>query len=120
MSASVEPIGGDRSGPAVAAFREAQAALAYAGREAEADAMAWAADRIAGWSGTSADAARLVRIEADCTLEIVSRLTDGTRWMADNGWTNEARIISFFLPVFSNIVLSMALRRAIAASSSER
>ena len=120
MSAQAEPIGDDRSGPAVAAFREAQAALAYAGREAEADAMAWAADRIVGWTGTSADTARLARIEAECTLEIVSYLADGTRWMADNGWANEARILSFFLPVFSNIVLSVALRRALAAFSAER
>ena len=114
MSAPVERLGADRSGPAVAAFREAQSALAYAGREAESDAMAWAADRIAGWTGTPADAARLVRIEAECTLEIVGHLTEGTRWMADNGWTNEARVLSLFLPVFSNIVLSLALRRALA------
>jgi hypothetical protein len=117
VSTPLEPIEGDRSGPAVAAFREAQSALAYAGRDAEADAMAWAADRIAGWTCTSADTERLVRIEAECTPQMVRHLAEGTRWMADNGWTNEARILSFFLPVFTNIVLSVALRRALATST---
>jgi hypothetical protein len=82
--------------------------------------MAWAANRISGWTCTSADAERLVRIEAECTPAIVGHLADGTQWMADHGWTNEARTLSLFLPVFSNIVLSVALRRVLAASAPER